>query len=137
MKKTTHRACTTLHALSTLSATFVACQIGTAHAQETTSDGEALANEVIVQGSRLPASLETMPQSIDILKAEDVSTQLAVTGDMQEILANLVPGLSRSSNATISTYLSLRGRKPVILVDGIPVTATLNDTAREVNLIDP
>ena len=93
--------------------------------------------EVIVQGSRLPASLETMPQSVDILKAEDIQTQLRVTSDMETILANLVPGLSRSSNSTISTYMSLRGRKPVILVDGIPVTSTLNDTGREVHLIDP
>src|SRR5205809_5910391 len=40
--------------------------------------------EVIVQGSRLPASLETMPQSVDILKAEDIQTQLRVTSDRSE-----------------------------------------------------
>lgn len=93
--------------------------------------------ELVVRGSRLPASLQTMPQSVDILEAADIATQAAVTSDMQSILANLIPGLSRSSNTTVSTYLSLRGRKPVILVDGIPVTSTLNDTGREVNLIDP
>jgi iron complex outermembrane recepter protein len=98
---------------------------------------EASVQEVIVQGSRLPAQLQSMPQSVDIVKAEDIQTQLGVTSDLETILANLIPGLSRSSNSTISTYLSLRGRKPVILVDGIPVTSTLNDTGREVRLIDP
>jgi iron complex outermembrane receptor protein len=100
------------------------------------TNGDAV-QEVLVQGSRLPASLETMPQSVDVLQAEDIQTQLSVSSDLESVLANLVPGLSRSSNSTISTYLSLRGRKPVILVDGIPVTTTLNDTGREVRLIDP
>ncbi|MBS0421658.1 MAG: TonB-dependent receptor [Proteobacteria bacterium] len=98
---------------------------------------EESAQEVIVQGSRLPAELQSMPQSVDIVKAEDIQTQLSMTSDMESVLANLIPGLSRSSNSTISTYLSLRGRKPVTLVDGIPVTSTLNDVAREVRLIDP
>ena len=31
----------------------------------------------------------------------------------------------------------MRGRKPVFLIDGAPITSTLNDTARELNLIDP
>lgn len=93
--------------------------------------------EIVVQGSRLPVSLLTMPQSVDILKAQDIDRQLALTTDIEKILANLVPGLSRSSNSTISTYLSLRGRKPVTLVDGIPVTSTLNDVGREVRLVDP
>ncbi|MDB5366035.1 MAG: hypothetical protein JWM77_1962, partial [Rhodospirillales bacterium] len=94
-------------------------------------------NEIIVQGSRLPVSLQTMPQSVDIIQAKDIEKQIAVTSDIERLLANLVPGLSRSSNSTISTYMSLRGRKPVILVDGIPVTSTLNDVGREVRLIDP
>ena len=97
----------------------------------------AAVQEILVQGSRLPASLEAMPQSIDILKAEDIDSQLSLSSDMDGILANLIPGLSRASNTTVSSYLSLRGRKPVFLVDGIPVTTTLNDTAREVSLVDP
>jgi iron complex outermembrane receptor protein len=98
---------------------------------------EAKLQEVIIQGSRLPTEVQTMPQSVVVLSAEDIQTQASMSSDMQTILADLVPGLSRSSISTLDTFLSLRGRKPVILVDGIPVTSTLNDTGREVNLIDP
>jgi len=93
--------------------------------------------EIIVSASRLPASVETMPQSVDILEAEALQKQLAVTADLEQVLGNLVPGLSRSSNSSINTYTSLRGRKPVFLIDGVPITSTLNDVGRELRLIDP
>lgn len=92
---------------------------------------------IVVTGSRLPASLRTMPQSIDVFSSEDVSKQLTTTNNLEQVLSNLVPGLSRSTNTTVTTYLSLRGRKPVFFVDGVPITSTLNDTGRELRLIDP
>ena len=111
-----------------------------AHAQEPIEDGLVEPTEsesIVVTGSRLPASLRTMPQSVDVFSAEDVSKQLATTNNLEQVLSNLVPGLSRSTNTTVTTYLSLRGRKPVFFVDGVPITATLNDTGRELRLIDP
>lgn len=111
-----------------------------AHAQEQSENSSVErsdAEPIVVTGSRLPASLRTMPQSVDVFSAEDVSKQLATTNNLEQILSNLVPGLSRSTNTTVTTYLSLRGRKPVFFVDGVPITATLNDTGRELRLIDP
>ena len=99
-----------------------------------TSKSEALA-EVLVRGSRLPTSLKTMPQSVQIVNAAQLAQQAAITTDVQTMLANTVPGLSQSSYSTGETLLSLRGRKPVILIDGVPVTSTLNDTGRELSMI--
>jgi iron complex outermembrane receptor protein len=92
---------------------------------------------VTVSGSRLPAALRAMPQSVQLIDAEDIERQKLVAPNMAEVLANLVPGISRSTNTAVSTYTAVRGRKPVFLIDGVLVTSTLNDTAREMNLIDP
>ncbi|HEV2441255.1 MAG TPA: TonB-dependent receptor [Steroidobacteraceae bacterium] len=91
--------------------------------------------EVLVRGSRLPTSLKTMPQSVQIVSSAQLAEQSAITTDVQTMLANTVPGLSQSSYSTGETLLSLRGRKPVILIDGVPVTSTLNDTGRELSMI--
>lgn len=92
---------------------------------------------VTVTGSRLPASLRSMPQSVQIIDAEEIDRQKLVSQNMSDVLANLVPGISRSTNTAVSTYTAVRGRKPVFLIDGVLMTSTLNDTAREMNLIDP
>ena len=93
--------------------------------------------EILVRGSRLPTSLATMPQSVQVVNTRQLEQQMAITTDVQTMLANTVPGLSQSSYSTGETLLSLRGRKPVILIDGVPVTSTLNDTGRELSMISP
>lgn len=103
-------------------------------AQDLSSDKLQL---VTVTGSRLSASLRAMPQSVQLIDAEEIDRQKLVAPNMSDILANLVPGISRSTNTSVSTYTAVRGRKPVFLIDGVLVTSTLNDTAREMNLIDP
>jgi iron complex outermembrane receptor protein len=95
------------------------------------------AETITVSGSRLPASVRSMPQQVQIIQAEDIEQQELVASSMADILANIVPGISRSTNTAVSTYTSVRGRKPVFLIDGVLITSTLNDTAREMNLIDP
>ena len=100
-------------------------------------DSDAPAQTVVVSGSRLPSTLSAMPQSVQLIDAEDIERQKLVAPNMAEVLANLVPGISRSTNTAVSTYTAIRGRKPVFLIDGVLVTSTLNDTAREMNLIDP
>ncbi len=92
---------------------------------------------ITVSGSRLPAEIRSMPQSVQIIDVEDIERQQLVASTMADILSNLVPGISRSTNTAVSTYTSVRGRKPVFLIDGVLITSTLNDTAREMNLIDP
>lgn len=100
-------------------------------------EGRGAVEEVMVMGSRLPSELRSMPISVNVISQEDITKQLGVTQDLQAILAQLVPGLSLSNQATINTYTSLRGRKPVILIDGVPVTSTLNDVSRELSELDP
>lgn len=112
-----------------------------AWAQQAATEGEpgsqGRVEEILVMGSRLPSELTSMPISVNVINEKEIAKQLGVTQDLQAILAQLVPGLSMSNQATINTYTSLRGRKPVILVDGVPVTSTLNDVSRELSELDP
>ncbi|MBL8271655.1 TonB-dependent receptor plug domain-containing protein, partial [Steroidobacter sp.] len=118
--------------------------IGTAPAwsQQVSGPNEAEAHqnrveEIMVMGSRLPTELTSMPISVNVIGEEEISKQLGTTQDLQAVLAQLVPGLSLSNQATVNTYTSLRGRKPVILVDGVLLTSTLNDVSRELSELDP
>lgn len=103
---------------------------------EKTDKVEAV-EKIVVSGSRLPASIQSMPQSVQLIDSEEIARQIAVSPNLSDILANLVPGISRGTNTSVNTYTAVRGRKPVFLVDGAPITSTLNDTARELALIDP
>ncbi|MFC4349584.1 TonB-dependent receptor [Kordiimonas lipolytica] len=100
------------------------------------SDG-ALMEEIVISGSRLPASIESMPGSVTIIGEEELGKQLAVTTDLEAILGQLVPGMGTSSASPANFTTSLRGRKPVVFIDGVPITPTLNDVGRELRLIDP
>ncbi|RJG26370.1 hypothetical protein D3872_02095, partial [Massilia cavernae] len=122
-----------------LKKTMLCCAVAstTAMAQQaepvaTTQEQPPKLESVVISGTRLPASIRTMPQTVQLIASEEISKQMAVSGNMADILANLVPGISRGTNTGVNTYTSVRGRKPVFLVDGAPITSTLNDTAREV-----
>lgn len=118
--------------------TFAAVAAGAVALPAVAQSADPAASDTItVSGSRLPASLRTMPQSVQVIDSEDIERQALVAPLIADILANMVPGISRGTNTSVNTYTSVRGRKPVVLIDGAPITSTLNDTARELNLIDP
>lgn len=120
-----------------LQSTFAAAACATLGATALAQDATPSRETITVSGSRLPASVRAMPQSVQIIDEEEVEKQTLVAPNMADVLQNLVPSISRATNTAVNTYTSVRGRKPVILIDGAPITSTLNDTAREINLIDP
>ncbi|MFC3053243.1 TonB-dependent receptor [Kordiimonas pumila] len=98
---------------------------------------DGMFEEIVVTGSRLPSSIESMPGSVTLIGEEELGKQLAVTSDLEAILGQLVPGMGTSSASPANFTTSLRGRKPVFFIDGVPITPTLNDVGRELRLIDP
>ncbi|MGV2872804.1 TonB-dependent receptor [Colwellia sp. E150_009] len=94
--------------------------------------------EVIrVTSSRLASTLSTMPGSVTVVDQEELQKQLAVTSDLGAILGQMVPGMGTSSASPSNVETSLRGRKPVFFIDGVPITPTLNEVGREMRMIDP
>lgn len=110
------------------------CQI----ADEDTASGNAATIVVKATRSRIPDSLRSVPGSITIVDAEQIAEQMKVTSDLGEILQKTVPGFGLSSSGSFSNFSqTLRGRKPAVFIDGVPITLPLRDGAHDLRTISP
>lgn len=93
--------------------------------------------EVSASTSRLPFSEAAMPNTITIIDRVQLEQQLALTHDLSQVLANLVPAFAPSRQKMTSFGESLRGRQPLYLVDGVPQSTPLRDGSRDAHTLDP
>ena len=56
---------------------------------------------------------------------------------MAQVLANLVPSFAPSRQKLTNSGETLRGRKPLYLVDGVPQSTPLRDGGRDGHTLDP
>jgi len=87
--------------------------------------------------SRTPNSEAALANTITVIDAEQLKQQLAVTQDVSQILANLIPSFSPSRQKLTNAGETLRGRKPLYLVDGVPQSTPLREGGRDGHTIDP
>src|SRR5690606_35798030 len=87
--------------------------------------------------SRLPDSEAALPNTITVITAEELQEQLAVTRDLSQVLANLIPAFAPSRQKMTSAGESVRGRQPLYMVDGVPQSTPLRDGSRDAHTIDP
>jgi iron complex outermembrane receptor protein len=87
--------------------------------------------------SRVPDSETALPNTITVIDQEQLQQQLAVTQDISQVLSNLVPSFAPSRQKLTNSGETLRGRKPLYLVDGVPQTTPLRDGGRDGHTIDP
>ncbi|HET8819715.1 MAG TPA: TonB-dependent receptor, partial [Xanthomonadaceae bacterium] len=78
-----------------------------------------------------------LPNTITIIDQQDLREQLAMTRDLSQVLANLIPAFSPSRQKMSSFGESLRGRQPLYMVDGVPQSTPLRDGSRDAHTIDP
>lgn len=111
-----------------------------AHADEPAADDQrATLDRVVVSAStsRLPESEGALPNTITVIDQEALQQQLAVTQDLSQVLANLIPSFAPSRQKLTNSGESLRGRKPLYLVDGVPQSTPLREGGRDGHTIDP
>lgn len=87
--------------------------------------------------SRVPDSEAALPNTITIIDRAQLEQQLAVTQDLSQVLANLVPSFAPSRQKMTNSGETLRGRKPLYLVDGAPQSTPLREGGRDGHTIDP
>ncbi len=93
--------------------------------------------EVVVSAARTQQNLGSVASSVSILSPRDLEAQSAVTGDLGDMLAQTVPGLT-PSNGSISNFgQTLRGREPFVMIDGVPQNTPLRDGARSLRTTSP
>lgn len=105
-----------------------------AHAQD--SELQHALSEVTVTATRSEALINTVPQSITVVRRDEIEAQVSAGSGLGDILGKLVPGfgLGRESPSTFTQ--TLRGRNINVLIDGVPQSTNRNG-ARILTLIDP
>ena len=103
------------------------------------ADELTVLDEVTVSAStsRLPWSEAALPNTITVIDRAQLEQQLALTRDLSQVLANLIPAFAPSRQKMTSFGESLRGRQPLYLVDGVPQSTPLRDGSRDAHTIDP
>ncbi|MDR5867385.1 TonB-dependent receptor [Halomonas koreensis] len=112
-------------------------------AQTSTSSGTELAdgngaemNPLVITATRNRSSEGETPQKVTIITREQIEQQLAITQDPGQVLSNLIPSYSPSRQKLSNAGETFRGRSPLFLVDGVPQTNPLRDSARDSYTID-
>ena len=93
--------------------------------------------EVMVTASRVERPLSTIPNTVTVVNSAELEAQLAVHNDISTVLGNLIPSFSPSRQKMTNAGESLRGRKPLYMIDGIPQSSPLREGGRDGHIIDP
>lgn len=131
------------HILSQASTIAIACTalVGSqVQAQDSSQeDGDQyLQNmeEIVISSSRIPTNTQSFAGSVSILDENAIEAQRAINPDIGAILGNAIPGMQTSSFDSNNRDASLRGRKPAVLIDGVPIGTPLRNGDNELRSID-
>ncbi len=79
--------------------------------------------------------VSALPGTVQIITEEEILSQAAVSADISSLLANLVPSFGPETQMMSSTYQGFRGRKTIVMIDGVVVSNTLRETSRVLSSI--
>lgn len=92
---------------------------------------------MVVTSSRVEKPLSTIPNTVTVINNVELQQQLSIQDDLSTVLGNLIPGFSPSRQKMTNAGETLRGRKPLYMIDGVPQSNPLRDGGREGHTIDP
>ncbi len=121
---------------STALSTAIALVLSSAASAADSVGGPAV-EEVMVTASRVERPLSTIPNTVTVVNSVELEAQLAVHNDISTVLGNLIPSFSPSRQKMTNAGESLRGRKPLYMIDGIPQSSPLREGGRDGHIIDP
>jgi iron complex outermembrane receptor protein len=119
----------TLTMASVLSVGFTVAQTASAAEANTASDRREspLLEEVVVSVNRIGKTLDRIPGAVNVIGNADVTQNLAATEDVTKLLEHTLPSYSPSREGRYTFGETLRGRRPLYLIDGIPQSTPLRD----------
>lgn len=97
---------------------------------------EAVLETVVVSASRSNIAADKAPQTVVVIRKEDIERQLAISSNSSDVLSNILPSYTPSRGKMNGSGETLRGRTPLILVDGVPQSNPVRPTGREAHTID-
>jgi len=96
----------------------------------------AVMQPVVVSASRSNIEAEKAPQTIIIIEKEEIERQLAISNNSSDVLSSILPSYTPSRGKMNGSGETLRGRTPLILIDGVPQSNPMRPTGREAHTID-
>ena len=94
-------------------------------------------NESIITSTRFKELKNQSAAIVTVITQKEIKEFALINPDVSQILGLAVPGFGLPSNTTSNRSQSLRGRAPLILINGIPQSTPLRSTDREIRTIDP
>lgn len=92
------------------------------------AEGDGILEEVLVTAAnRTGKALDRIPGAVSVISTADVAQNIAVTEDVTKMLERSLPGYSPSREGRYTFGETLRGRRPLYLIDGIPQSTPLRD----------
>ncbi|MGL6159952.1 TonB-dependent receptor [Microbulbifer sp.] len=101
------------------------------------AEEQRVEEEVVVTAGRTERPLSSVPNTVTLIDREALAEQIGVSSDLSTILGNLVPSFSPSRQKLTNAGESLRGRKPLYMIDGVPQSNPLRNGGRDGHTIDP
>ena len=102
---------------------------------EPTAEGEEPI-ELIVTPTRTEEESEDVPRSVTVITQQQIEEQASLITNLGDILGQTVPGLAPSNQSLSEFGQTLRGRQPLVVIDGVP-QSTSRDSSRNLRTIDP
>ncbi|WP_440053769.1 TonB-dependent receptor [Pseudoalteromonas sp. T1lg65] len=123
---------------TTFSALAIAVSGAVVADEVNTNNDTALDMErIVVSGSRVFESIDEVPASITIITQQQIQDHLKVNPELQSLLSQIVPGLAPDTGSSSNSGQSLRGRAPLVMIDGVPQSTPLRNGSLGVKTLDP
>ena len=92
---------------------------------------QQIASKVVVTATRAAKAIDKIPGAVSVISQRELAAQYLLSDDPSQALSMYVPGYAPSRQKMTSTGESLRGRTPLILLDGVPQSNPLRAGMRE------
>lgn len=106
--------------------------VASAHAQ----DREDGIETVVIAASRSNIEADKAPQTVVVIRREEIERQLNISSNSSDVLSSILPSYTPSRGKMNGSGETLRGRTPLILIDGVPQSNPVRPTGREAHTID-
>lgn len=116
--------------------TLLLSQNSLAQASEHEFNQQKDIERIVVTGSRIVESIDEVPATITIINRQEIEAQLKVSSELQTLLATLVPGMAPNTGTSSNSTQTLRGRSPLVMIDGVPQSTPLRNGALGIRTID-
>ena len=118
--------------LSTMALAILAASTAlTAQAQETSTN-----DKMVVVSSRTPKAISDIPGTVWYIESDKIEQEYRGGKTLGDILASAIPSLDVSSGARTNLGQNLRGRKMLVMIDGVSLQSS-RSISRHLDSIDP